>query len=180
MKGWNPAWQQIVNSIHVHPQSTCPCPPLRPGEAQWGLKSQHATDGQTPGADPAHARPASEAAGLAFPHVRRPTALRVHTRHLLMSLVRNTDQASATLGGADSSPCQQMPRGWVGRGPRPAGGSWTVTGMVGVRWPVGGGPDFLGTPGTAYPQRASGALSLSSQFPSPSPSLSGPPPSRSP
>lgn len=46
--------------------------------------------------------------------------------------------------------------------------------MVGVRWLIGGGPHFLGTPGTAYPQRASGALSLSSQFPPPSPSLSGP------
>ena len=93
------------------PPSTCPCPPPRPGEAQRGLKSQHAMDGQTPGADPAHARPASEAAGLAFPHVRRPTAPHIHTRHLLMSPVRNTDQASATLGGADSSPCQQMRQG---------------------------------------------------------------------
>lgn len=93
------------------PPEHMPSSPSPTREAQRGLKSQHATDGQTPGADPAHARPASEAAGLAFPHVRRPTAPHVHTRHLLMSPVRNTDQASATLGGADSSPCQQMRQG---------------------------------------------------------------------
>ena len=56
----------------------------------------------------------------------------------------------------------------MGRGPRPAPGNWGWKGpsaAVLISW----GPQEQPTP-----QRASGALSLSSQVPPPSPSLSGP------
>lgn len=59
-------------------------------------------------------RPCPHLPSLRGDRPHRPTAPHVHTRHLLMSPVRNTDQALATLGGDDSSPFQQMRQG-VGR-----------------------------------------------------------------